>query len=74
MYVLTEYVVRGILAGSIYGLLALPMSLLFATVRTIDFAVGAYALLAAAVATSSPARSGSPPASQRGHRGGGGWA
>ncbi len=51
MYVLTEYVVRGIQAGSIYGLLALPMSLLFATAGTIDFAVGAYALLAAAVAT-----------------------
>jgi branched-chain amino acid transport system permease protein len=52
LYALTEYVVRGVLAGSIYGLLALPMSLLFATVRSIDFAVGAYALLAAAVATS----------------------
>ena len=50
MYVLTEYIVRGIQAGSIYGLLALPMSLLFATAGTIDFAVGAYALLAAAVA------------------------
>jgi len=51
LYVLTEYIVRGIQAGSIYGLLALPMSLLFATAGTIDFAVGAYALLAAAVAT-----------------------
>ena len=38
MYVLTEYIVRGVQAGSIYGLLALPMSLLFATAGTIDFA------------------------------------
>src|SRR3981081_1624073 len=51
LYVLTEYIVRGVQAGSIYGLLALPMSLLFATAGTIDFAVGAYALLAAHVAT-----------------------
>lgn len=45
-----EYVLRGALAGAIYALLAAPMSLLFATARTIDFAVGAYALIAAAVA------------------------
>ncbi|MGB3866975.1 MAG: branched-chain amino acid ABC transporter permease [Xanthobacteraceae bacterium] len=45
-----EYVLRGALAGSIYALLAAPMSLLFATARTIDFAIGAYALIAAAVA------------------------
>jgi branched-chain amino acid transport system permease protein len=50
MFQLTEYVVRGLLAGAVYGLLALPMSLLFLTTRTIDFAVGAYALIAAAVA------------------------
>ncbi len=47
-----EYVVRGLLNGAVYALLALPMSLLFATAATVDFAVGAYALLAAAVATS----------------------
>ena len=45
-----EYVLRGTVAGAIYALLASPMSLLFATARTIDFAVGAYALIAAAVA------------------------
>lgn len=45
-----EYVLRGALAGAIYALLAAPMSLLFATARTIDFAVGSYALIAAAVA------------------------
>jgi branched-chain amino acid transport system permease protein len=46
-----EYLVRGLLGGAVYGLLALPMSLLFATAGTIDFAIGAYALIAAAVAT-----------------------
>lgn len=45
-----EYIVRGLLNGSVYALLALPMSLLFATAATVDFAVGAYALVAAAVA------------------------
>lgn len=47
-----EYIVRGLLNGAVYALLALPMSLLFATAATVDFAIGAYALLAAAVATS----------------------
>jgi branched-chain amino acid transport system permease protein len=50
MFQLLEYVVRGLLSGAVYGLLALPMSLLFLTTGTIDFAVGAYALIAAAVA------------------------
>lgn len=47
-----EYLVRGVLNGAVYALLALPMSLLFATAATVDFAIGAYALLAAAVAAS----------------------
>jgi branched-chain amino acid transport system permease protein len=47
-----EYVLRGTLAGAVYALLAAPMTLLFATVRTMDFAIGAYALVAAAVAAS----------------------
>ena len=47
-----EYIVRGLLNGAVYALLALPMSLLFATAATVDFAIGAYALIAAAVATS----------------------
>jgi branched-chain amino acid transport system permease protein len=50
MFQLLEYVVRGLLSGAVYGLLALPMSLLFLTTGTIDFAVGAYALIAAAAA------------------------
>jgi branched-chain amino acid transport system permease protein len=47
-----EYIIRGLLNGAVYGILALPMSLLFATAGTVDFAIGAYALIAAAVATS----------------------
>lgn len=50
MFQLAEYLLRGLLSGAVYGLLALPMSLLFLTTGTIDFAVGAYALIAAAVA------------------------
>jgi branched-chain amino acid transport system permease protein len=47
-----EYIIRGLLNGAVYGILALPMSLLFAAAGTVDFAIGAYALIAAAVATS----------------------
>lgn len=50
MLLLLEYVLRGVMLGAMYGLLALPMSLMFVTVGTVDFALGAYALLAAAVA------------------------
>jgi branched-chain amino acid transport system permease protein len=46
-----EYALRGLLNGSVYALLALPMTLFFTTAATVDFAIGAYALLAAAVAT-----------------------
>ena len=56
-----EYVIRGLLNGAVYGILALPMSLLFATAGTVDFAIGAYALIAAAVATSVAGLSVSPP-------------
>ena len=49
MLVFLEYVLRGALSGSVYALLAAPMSLLFVTARTVDFAIGAYALLAAAI-------------------------
>ncbi|MBS0446907.1 MAG: branched-chain amino acid ABC transporter permease [Proteobacteria bacterium] len=49
-----EYVLRGLLNGSVYALLALPMTLFFTTAATVDFAIGAYALLAAAVATAVP--------------------
>jgi len=49
-----EYVLRGLLNGAVYALLALPMTLFFTTAATVDFAIGAYALLAAAVATAIP--------------------
>jgi branched-subunit amino acid ABC-type transport system permease component len=49
-----EYIFRGLLNGSVYALLALPMTLFFTTAATVDFAIGAYALLAAAVATAVP--------------------
>ena len=49
-----EYAFRGLLNGTVYALLALPMTLFFTTAATVDFAVGAYALLAAAVATAIP--------------------
>src|SRR4051812_15672728 len=49
-----EYVFRGLLNGSVYALLALPMTLFFTTAATVDFAIGAYALLTAAVATAIP--------------------
>jgi len=49
MSLFVELIVRGLLLGAIYGLLALPMSLIYSTALTMDFAIGAYALVAAAV-------------------------
>ena len=49
MGIFLEYVARGLMLGAIYGLLALPMNLLFVTVGTMDFAVGSYALIAAVI-------------------------
>jgi len=53
-----EYAFRGLLNGAVYALLALPMTLFFTTAATVDFAIGAYALLAAAVATAIPGPAG----------------
>jgi branched-subunit amino acid ABC-type transport system permease component len=50
MYELLEFSARGILLGVTYGLLAFPISLLFIATDTVDLAVGAYAVLAGAVA------------------------
>lgn len=44
-----ELLLRGLLLGAIYGLLAYPVSLLFATTDSVDLSVGAYAVLAAAI-------------------------
>ncbi|MDM0014916.1 branched-chain amino acid ABC transporter permease [Variovorax sp. J22P168] len=50
-----EYLVRGVLIGVTYGLLAYPISLLFVATGTVDLAVGSYAVLAGAVAMALPA-------------------
>lgn len=50
MHDLIELVVRGILLGVTYGLLAFPISLLFIATDTVDLAVGGYAVLAGATA------------------------
>ena len=44
-----EFLIRGILIGAVYGMLAFPVSLLYATTDSVDLSVGAYAVLAAAV-------------------------
>lgn len=49
MFELTEFLIRGALLGVTYGLLAFPVSLLFVTTGSVDVALGAYAVLAAAV-------------------------
>jgi len=49
VFELTEFLVRGALLGVTYGLLAFPVSLLFVTTGSVDVALGAYAVLAAAV-------------------------
>jgi branched-chain amino acid transport system permease protein len=49
LFELTEFVVRGILLGVTYGIVALPIALLFATTDSVDMAVGGYAVLAAAL-------------------------
>lgn len=50
MIEIAEFLIRGALLGAIYGLLAFPVSLLFVTTDSVDLAVGAYAVLAAAFA------------------------
>lgn len=44
-----ELLLRGLLLGAIYGMLAYPVSLLFATTDSVDLSIGAYAVLAAAI-------------------------
>lgn len=55
---LIEFLVRGALLGATYGLLAFPISLLFITTDTVDLSVGAYAVLAAAIAAMFPSIAG----------------
>lgn len=49
LFELAELLLRGALLGVTYGLLAFPVSLLFVTTGSVDVALGAYAVLAAAV-------------------------
>ena len=49
MYQLVEFGIRGVLLGVTYGVLALPIALLFVTTDAVDMAVGGYAVLAAAL-------------------------
>jgi len=45
-----EYLIRGLLLGVTYGLLACPISMVFVTTGTLDLAIGAYVVLAGATA------------------------
>lgn len=47
---LLEYVVQGILLGSAYGLVALPISIVYTTTHSVDAAVGGHAVIAATTA------------------------
>jgi branched-chain amino acid transport system permease protein len=49
LYEFAEYLLRGALLGVTYGLLAFPVSLLFVTTGSVDVALGAYVVLAAAI-------------------------
>jgi branched-subunit amino acid ABC-type transport system permease component len=49
-----ELLIAGLFLGMTYGLLAIPISLLFVSTDKVDLAVGAYAVLAAAVAANTP--------------------
>jgi len=44
-----EFVLRGLLLGVTYGVIAIPISLVFVTTGTVDLAIGAYVVLAAAI-------------------------
>lgn len=54
MFEFFELVVAGLFLGVTYGLLAIPISILFVSTDKVDLAVGAYAVLAAAVAANTP--------------------
>ena len=46
---LLEFLIRGILLGVVYGLIAMPLTWVFVATDTVDLAIGGYAVLAAAV-------------------------
>jgi branched-subunit amino acid ABC-type transport system permease component len=45
-----QYIAQGILLGAAYGLVALPISVVYATIRSIDASVGSQAVVAATTA------------------------
>jgi branched-subunit amino acid ABC-type transport system permease component len=47
---LLEYLVHGVLLGTTYGLIAIPISLVYATTRAVDVAVGSHAVVGGVVA------------------------
>lgn len=49
MTTLIQFIVIGISMGALYGLMALPLSLVWSATRTLDFAVGGYAVVAGMV-------------------------
>jgi branched-chain amino acid transport system permease protein len=51
---IVEFILRGALLGVTYGLIACPIALVFVTSGTVDLAIGAYVVLAAAVAFAVP--------------------
>lgn len=53
-----EFLVRGLLLGATYGVIAIPISLVFVTTGTVDLAIGAYVVLAAAIAYAVPGLAG----------------
>lgn len=48
---LAELAVRGVLIGCVYGIVAIPISLVYITTDTVDLAVGGYATVAGVVAS-----------------------
>ena len=53
-----EFLVRGALLGVTYGLIACPIALIYVTSGTVDLAIGAYVVLAAATAFALPGAAG----------------
>ena len=60
MFEFLELLIAGLFLGVTYGLLAIPISLLFVSTDKVDLAVGAYAVMAAAVAANTPGPFGIP--------------
>jgi branched-chain amino acid transport system permease protein len=46
-----EFLIHGVLVGVTYGLLAIPLTLVYTTTDTVDLAVGGYAVLSGALAS-----------------------